>query len=147
MRVIVGSDHGGLRLKRALVAHLKGKGVDIEDVGTHDESSTDYPDHARPVAEAVRDGEADWGLLVCGTGIGMSLAANKVRGVRAAVVSDTFSAEMTRRHNNANVLCVGERVIGEGLACRIVDAFLAASFDGGRHERRVNKIMALEETA
>lgn len=145
MRVVVGCDHGGLRLKTDLVAHLKEHGVIVEDVGTHDSASTDYPDYARPVAERVRDGGADWGLLVCGTGIGMSIAANKVAGVRAAVVSDVFSAEATRRHNNANVLCLGERTIGAGLARRIVDAFMAAPFDGGRHQRRIDKIHALEE--
>jgi ribose 5-phosphate isomerase B len=144
MRVAVGCDHGGLTLKKDLIAYLVEQGVEVEDLGTHDAASTDYPDHARPVAEAVRDGGADWGLLVCGTGIGMSMAANKVRGVRAAVVSDVFSAEATRHHNDANVLCLGERVTGSGLARRIVAAFMAASFDGGRHARRIAKIMALE---
>lgn len=144
MRVAVGCDHGGLHLKRELIAYLEEQGVEVDDMGTHDPASTDYPDYARPVAEQVRDGAADWGLLVCGTGIGMSMAANKVRGIRAAVVSDVFSAEATRQHNNANVLCLGERVVGVGLARRIVAAFMAASFDGGRHSRRIAKIMALE---
>ena len=144
MRVVVGCDHGGLNLKRTLVQHLHDQGVHVEDVGTHDSQSTDYPDHAVKVAQQVVDGAADWGLLVCGTGIGMSMAANKIRGIRAAVVSDVFSAEATRRHNDANVLCLGERVTGPGLACRIVDAFRTASFDGGRHARRVNKIRTLE---
>jgi ribose 5-phosphate isomerase B len=144
MRVVAGSDHGGLRLKTELIGKLREAGVEVEDVGTHDTTSTDYPDYAAQVAERVRAGGADWGLLVCGTGIGMSIAANKVTGIRAAVVSDVFSAEATRRHNNAQVLCLGERVIGPGLAWKIVEAFMAAPFEGGRHQRRVDKITALE---
>ncbi|MFT4977622.1 MAG: ribose 5-phosphate isomerase B [Myxococcota bacterium] len=144
MRVVAGSDHGGLRLKTELIGKLCEAGVEVEDVGTHDTTSTDYPDYAAQVAERVRAGGADWGLLVCGTGIGMSIAANKVTGIRAAVVSDVFSAEATRRHNNAQVLCLGERVIGPGLAWKIVEAFMAAPFEGGRHQRRVDKITALE---
>lgn len=144
MRVAVGCDHGGFQLKMALIAHLEGNGAQVSDLGTHDRQSTDYPDYAVRVANEVLEGRADWGLLVCGTGIGMSMAANKMSGIRAAVVSDVFSAQATRQHNDANVLCLGERIIGPGLACSIVDAFAAASFEGGRHERRVNKIRTLE---
>ena len=143
MRIVVGSDHAGLRLKKQLVEHLKSRGLQPEDLGTHTSDSCDYPDFAAAVAQAVAAGEADWGLLCCGTGIGMSMAANKVPGVRAAVVSDAFSAAATRHHNNANVLCLGERVVGTGLAITIVEAWLSADFEGGRHQRRVSKIDAL----
>ncbi|MDG1480586.1 MAG: ribose 5-phosphate isomerase B [Myxococcota bacterium] len=145
MRIVVGSDHAGLKLKTELVSYLKTlDGVELSDLGTHTADSCDYPDYARPVALAVANGEADWGLLVCGTGVGMSMAANKVAGVRAAVISDTFSAAATRQHNDANVLCIGERVVGGGLALAIVKAWIATEFEGGRHQRRVNKISALE---
>ena len=146
MRIVVGSDHAGLKLKTELVSYLKTlDGVELSDLGTHTSDSCDYPDYARLVAQAVANGEADWGLLVCGTGVGMSMAANKVSGVRAAVISDTFSAAATRQHNNANVLCIGERVVGGGLALAILKAWIATDFEGGRHQRRVNKISALEQ--
>ena len=144
MRVIVGSDHAGFNLKNDLIGYLKECGLEPEDLGTQTATSCDYPDFAEAVARAVAAGESEWGLLVCGTGVGMSMAANKVPGVRAAVVSDTFSAASTRHHNNANVLCLGERVVGAGLARSILDAWMGASFEGGRHERRVNKINALD---
>ena len=145
MRVVVGSDHAGLALKRALIGHLKERGCGVEDVGTYTADSCDYPDYAARACAKVVGGEADWGLLVCGTGIGMSMAANKVQGIRAAAVSEPFSASATRHHNNANVLCLGERVVGVGLAMTILDAWLSAAFAGGRHNRRVDKIMALEQ--
>ncbi len=138
-KILMGSDHAGLALKRALGDHLVAQGYEVEDLGTHDTASTDYPDHAHRVAEAVARG-AGLGILVCGTGIGMSIAANRHRGVRAALCADTFSARMTRLHNDANVLCLGARTVGPGLAEDIVDAFLGASFEGGRHARRVEKI-------
>ena len=144
MRIATGSDHAGLKLKLELVSHLTGLGHEVEDLGTHTESSCDYPDFAAAVGARVAAGDADFGLLVCGTGVGMSIAANKVAGVRAAVVSDTFSAHATRQHNDANVLCLGERVVGGGLARDILDAWLGARFEGGRHQRRVDKITALE---
>lgn len=144
MRIAVGCDHAGLALKRELVAWLAEGGHDLEDVGTHDTASCDYPDFAEQVARRVAEGEAEWGLLICGTGVGMSMVANKVPGVRAAVVSDTYSARLTRRHNDANVLCLGARVVGPGLACDIVDAWMSARFEGGRHQRRVDKINALD---
>ena len=146
MRVAAGSDHAGFHLKARLVEYLRQRdGIEVVDLGTHGPESVDYPDYAVAVARAVAGGEADWGLLVCGTGIGVCMAANKVAGVRAATVTDTFTAAATRQHNDANVLCLGERVIGEGVAQSIVDAWLGASFEGGRHQRRVNKITALDE--
>jgi len=137
--LIVGSDHAGLELKRELLGVAAELGYEVVDIGTHTSDSTDYPDYAHQVASAVARGEG-LGLLVCGTGLGMSMAANRHPGVRAAVCGDVFSASMTRQHNDANVLCIGARVVGGGLAAEILKAFLSASFEGGRHERRVNKI-------
>ena len=137
--LIIGSDHAGLELKRELAGIATELGYELRDVGTHTSDSCDYPDYAHQVASAVAAGEG-LGLLVCGTGLGMSMAANRHPGVRAAVCSDVFSASMTRQHNDANVLCIGARVVGTGLAAEILKAFLSASFEGGRHERRVNKI-------
>ncbi|MEE2751329.1 MAG: ribose 5-phosphate isomerase B [Myxococcota bacterium] len=145
MRLIIGSDHAGLELKNKLLEHLGGMSYEVKDVGTHTSESTDYPDYAAQVASAVSAGEADLGVLVCGTGQGMAITANKVAGVRAAVCADTFTAHSTREHNDANVLCLGDRVVGSGLACEIVDAFLSAEFEGGRHARRIGKITALEQ--
>lgn len=144
MRIAVGSDHAGLALKRQIVERLRARGLHVEDVGTHDASSCDYPDYAYAVAKKVSAGDAEFGVLVCGTGQGMAMAANRVPRVRAAVCSDTFSAHATRNHNDANVLCLGERVVGAGLAFDIVDSFLGAAFEGGRHANRVAKITALE---
>ena len=140
MRIVVGSDHAGLDLKRELVAWLGEQGHEVQDLGVHQHESVDYPDFARPVAQAVAAGEADRGLLCCGTGQGMAMTANKVPGVRAAVCADTFTAHATREHNDANVLCLGQRVVGGGLARDILAAFLDAEFEGGRHARRVGKI-------
>ena len=140
MKIITGSDHGGLSLKRVLIERMRGQGHDVVDVGTDSSASCDYPDYAVLVARAVAAGEAEFGLLVCGTGQGMAMSANRVPGVRAAVVSDTFSAHATREHNDANVLCLGERVVGPGLAGEILDTFLGASFEGGRHAGRVAKL-------
>lgn len=140
MKIIVGSDHGGFNLKRAIVDDLKEKGVDVTDFGPETAESVDYPDYAKPLAEKVAAGEYDKGILVCGTGIGMSISANKVKGIRSALVHDTFSARATRQHNDSNVLAMGERVIGAGLALDIVDIWLNTEFEGGRHERRVCKI-------
>jgi ribose 5-phosphate isomerase B len=144
MRIAAGSDHAGLELKRALVAYLQGKGLTVDDLGTHDASSTDYPDWGERVARAVAAGEATLGLLVCGSGQGMAMAANRVPGVRAAVVADSFSSRAARAHNDANVLCLGQRVVGVGVAQDIVDAFLSTPFEGGRHAQRVAKLTALE---
>ncbi|KPK53369.1 MAG: ribose 5-phosphate isomerase [Myxococcales bacterium SG8_38_1] len=142
--LIVGSDHAGLELKRELASLATELGYEVRDVGTHTSDSTDYPDYAHRVASAVAGGQG-LGLLVCGTGIGMSMAANRHPGVRAAVCGDVFSASMTRQHNDANVLCIGSRVVGGGLAGEILKAFLGAAFEGGRHERRVNKIELSDE--
>ncbi len=137
----IGCDHGGYALKRAILRHLDARGIDYKDYGTDSEESCDYPDYARAVAEAVAQGEADFGILICGTGIGMSIAANKVPGVRAALCGDCFSAEATRAHNDANVLALGARVLGEGLALKIVDTFLDTPFSNDeRHIRRIRKI-------
>lgn len=144
MRVAVGSDHGGYELRLAVKEHLEQKGYEVVDFGPFDKSSCDYPDYALKVAEAITGGDCELGVLVCGTGLGISIAANKVKGIIAAPVSDTFSAEMTRKHNNANILALGQRVVGEGLALKIVDAFFDASFEGGRHAVRVDKIKAIE---
>jgi ribose 5-phosphate isomerase B len=144
MRIATGSDHAGLGLKAGLVEFLEGEGHTVTDLGTHDSASCDYPDFAARVADAVAGGQADFGLLLCGTGVGMAMAANKVAGIRAAVVSDPFSARATRCHNDANILCMGERVVGQGLAREILAAWLDAEYEGGRHQRRIDKITALE---
>lgn len=144
-RIVLGSDHAGLRLKAALVQHLLARGHAPEDLGTHEAASCDYPDFAEAVARAVSEGRADLGVLVCGTGQGMAMTANRVPGVRAAVCADTFSARSTRAHNDANVLCLGERVVGVGLALDILDAFVGGAFEGGRHAGRVGKMMALDQ--
>ena len=144
MKIAVGSDHAGYQLKLAAIRLLMDKRLDFVDVGCNSTDSCDYPDYARTVADLVAEGTCDLGLLFCGTGIGMSIAANKVRKIRAAVCSDTFSARAAREHNDANILCVGERVVGQGLAMELVDVFLEAKFLGGKHQRRVDKIMSIE---
>ncbi len=143
--IVIASDHGGFALKQELMAHLREKGVEFEDIGTYDEQSCDYPDYAAKAARGVADGTWERGILVCGTGIGVSLAANKIRGIRCALLSDCFSAEMCRAHNNANMMAIGGRVVGPELAKRIVDIFLATELLGGRHARRVEKLMELEK--
>jgi ribose 5-phosphate isomerase B len=144
MRFFAGSDHAGFALKRHLVEWLRAAGHEVEDLGTHDESSTDYPDWAHRVAERVAAervaGEGSFGLLVCGTGIGVSISANRHAGIRAALCTDSFSARMARAHNDANVLCLGSRVVGVGLAESILGAFVEGTFEGGRHAGRVAKI-------
>lgn len=142
--VIIGADQGGFLLKQELTAHLKEKGIEFEDIGIHTPESRDYPDIAEPLCRAVAEGKYEKGILVCGTGIGMSMAANKIHGIRAAVCGDCFSARFTRLHNDANVLCLGGRVVGPGLAADIVDLFLDTPFEGGRHQCRVDKVMQLE---
>ncbi len=144
-KVIFGSDHAGLALRAEAIRVAREKGFEVEDVGPFSGDSVDYPDYARTVAEAVASGRARFGVLVCGTGIGMSISANKVKGVRAASCTSEYQARMARAHNDANVLCVGERVVGAGLGGAVVAAFLAEPFQGGRHQRRGDKITALEE--
>ena len=144
MKIAVACDHGGLQLKRALVRYLTSKGHEVIDFGTDTEESCDYPDYALPAAEAVAAGRCERGILVCGTGIGVSLVANKVPGIRCAHCHDTYSAKYTRLHNDANMLAFGQRVIGEGLMEEIVDVFLSTDFEGGRHQRRLDKLAAIE---
>ncbi|MBR6807818.1 MAG: ribose 5-phosphate isomerase B [Clostridia bacterium] len=143
--IALASDHAGYPLKEALIKYLNSRGIDTIDCGTSSTESCDYPDFAVSGCCKVLDGEADLTILCCGTGIGMSMAANKLRGIRAACCSDVFSAKYTRLHNNANVLCLGARVVGEGLAAELVDAFIDTGFEGGKHQRRVDMITALEK--
>lgn len=144
MKVAIGCDHAGLTLKNAVIEHLKQRGFEINDCGTYDSASCHYPVFAQKVAEAVTSGAAEKGILVCGTGVGMSMAANKIKGIRAACVSDCFSAEATRAHNDANIVCFGQRVVGEGLALKIVDTFLDTKFEGGRHQIRIDMVNELD---
>jgi len=144
MRIAIGSDHAGFTMKQAIVGLLSELGHKYEDFGCFNCSSVDYPDIARPVAEAVSQKKFDHGILICSTGIGMSIVANKVPGIRAALCHDTFSARRAREHNDANVLCLGEWVIGQGLMREIVTTYLSADFVGGRHAKRVEKIHAME---
>jgi len=144
--IALACDHGGFELLGEIRAHLIGFGHEYRDFGTYSIESCDYPEVAERAAHAIADGECDMGIFVCGTGIGMSMAANRVPGIRAALCTDCYMAEMTRRHNDANVLCLGGRVTGPGLALRIVDAFLGEEFEGGgRHSRRVEMLGALEK--
>lgn len=139
--IAIGCDHGALDLKNQIIEHLKERGIECRDVGTYTEKSCDYPEYAHKVTELVLSGECKEGILLCGTGIGMSIAANKVKGIRAALCGDCFSAQMTKEHNNANVLCMGARVIGSELAFRITDTFLDSKFsDEERHVRRIEKL-------
>lgn len=144
MKIALGSDHAGFQLKNEIIKHLDGKGFELKDFGTYGLESCDYPDYAEVVAHEVTNKNYDFGILVCGTGIGISIAANKVKGIRAALCGDTFSAHSSREHNDANVLALGQRVVGVGLALDIVDAFLESEFLGGRHQNRVNKLNKLE---
>ena len=142
--IAIGSDHGGYALKQVIISHLADRGIEFRDFGTYSEESCDYPEYGEAVGRAVASGECELGIAVCGTGIGISIAANKVHGVRAAACSDCFTAEMCRRHNDANVLALGGRVIGPGLALKIVDIFRSTGFDGGRHARRLGKLAEIE---
>ncbi|MCH5211138.1 MAG: ribose 5-phosphate isomerase B [Oscillospiraceae bacterium] len=142
--IAIGSDHGGFELKEHIKKYLTEKGIEIKDFGTHSEQSVDYPDCARPVCEAVLKEECERGILICGTGIGISMAANKFKGIRAALCTNVFSAKMAKEHNNANIICLGGRVTGRELAFMIVDAFMDAEFQGGRHAERIKKIHEIE---
>ena len=143
-KIVMASDHAGFDLKNTLVEQLKNDGYDVEDAGTYSKDSCDYPVFAEKACRYMIDGKAELCILVCGTGIGMSMAANKVKGIRAACCSDTYSAKYTRLHNDANVLCMGARVVGEGLAYEIAKVFLETEFEGGKHLRRINMISDLE---
>ena len=144
MKIAVGCDHGGFEHKNAIAEHLKERGFEVTDYGIYEIKSVDYPDIAEKLCDSIVNGENELGILVCGTGIGMSIAANKVKGIRAAACSEHFSAKYTRLHNNSNVLCLGGRVIGVGTAIELVDLFVDTSFEGGRHQTRVDKITAIE---
>lgn len=143
-KIVLGADHGGYELKNKIKDHLISRGFEVADVGTDSAESCDYPIYAERLCEKIQGGDAELGILVCGTGIGMSIAANKHRGIRAACCSDTFSARLTRLHNNANVLCLGARVVGAGLALDLVNAFVDAEFEGERHARRLSMIEKIE---
>ncbi len=146
MRIAIGSDHAGFDLKEVLKEHLASLSHEVDDFGCPDETSVDYPDIARPLAEAVAGGRCDLGVLICSNGVGMSIAANKVRDVRAALCHDPFSARRAREHTDANVLCLGSWCIGRGLALEVLEAFLQGRFQGGRHARRLDKVRALDES-
>ena len=143
-KLVIGCDHAALDLKNAVRAHLEERGFEVSDVGTYTNESCNYPVFAHRVCTKIQSGEAEMGILICGTGIGMSLVANKHKGIRAACCSDTFSARLTRQHNDANVLCFGARVVGPGLAFDLVDNFVDAEFEGGKHAVRVDIIAAVE---
>ncbi|WP_244833696.1 ribose 5-phosphate isomerase B [Clostridium sp. BJN0001] len=145
MKIAIGCDHGGFNLKQEIIKYLESENYEVKDFGTNSTESCDYPDYALPVAESVSKGEYEFGILICGTGIGVGISANKVPGIRAALCSDTFSAHATREHNNANILTMGERVVGPGLALDIVKTFLSSEFQGGRHTRRIDKITEIEK--
>jgi len=144
MKIAIGCDHGGLEHKNAIAEHLKENGHEVTDFGIYEQVSVDYPDIAVKVTSSITNGDCELGILVCGTGIGMSIAANKVNGIRAAACSEHFSAKYTRMHNNSNVLCLGGRVIGVGTAIELADLFVNTSFEGGRHQRRIDKITEIE---
>lgn len=143
--IVLGCDHGGLNLKAYIENYLTEQKIEFKDVGTFSSESCDYPDIAEKAAKKITSGECDLGILICGTGIGMSIAANKTKGIRAAHATDTYSAKMAKEHNNAQILCLGERITGLDLGLEIAKAFLSSSFCGGRHEKRVEKIMNLEK--
>ena len=144
MKIAIGCDHAGFGIKNAVKAHVESKGYEVVDVGTYSADSCHYPVYANAVCEKILSGECALGILICGTGIGMSIAANKHKGIRAACCENTFSARMTRMHNDANVLCIGERVMGYGLACDMADLFVDTPFEGGRHQARVDDLNALD---
>lgn len=144
-KVFIGCDHAALDMKNAIAEHVKELGFDVSDEGTYTTDSVNYPEYAKKVALAVRENEGSLGILICGTGIGMSLAANKVKGIRAAAVSEVYSATLTRQHNDSNIVCIGARVIGIETAKMIVKAFLTTEFEGGRHKARVDMITEIEQ--
>jgi ribose 5-phosphate isomerase B len=140
MKIIIGSDHAGYHMKEKVIIHLRERGVEVEDAGTYNEESVDYTDYGKAVAAKVSDASFDRGILICGTGLGMSMVANRFRGVRAALANDLFSAIMSRRHNDSNILVMGGRLIGDALAMEIVDTWIETLFEGGRHQRRLEKM-------
>ena len=145
MKLAIGCDHAAVDLKQEIILHLKDRGIEVEDFGTYTKDSCDYPIYAEKVANEVVSGRADRGILICGTGVGISIAANKVKGVRCVVCSEPYSAKLSKMHNNTNILAFGARVVGIDMAKMIVDAWLDAEYEGGRHQRRVDLIHAIEE--
>ncbi len=145
MKIAIGCDHGGFDYKDAVIYYLASKGYEVVDFGTNSSESCDYPDYCVPVCESVSSNDADYGVLICGTGIGMSICANKIKGIRCAHVTDGFSAEMTRKHNNSNVIALGARITKKEDVIRFVDIFLNTEFEGGRHQARVDKINNLDK--
>lgn len=139
-KIVLGSDHGGFEYKNAIVEHLNSLGYEVTDIGTDSTASCDYPDIAKNLVKQILDKKAEKGILICGTGIGMSIVANRSKGIRASVCNDTYTARLTKMHNNSNVLCLGQRVIGIGVAIDIVDTWLNTEFEGGRHQKRIDKI-------
>lgn len=146
MKIVLASDHGGFQLKETIKEHLIKNGYNITDIGVYNTDSVDYPDYGKKAAEMVANKELDRGIIICGTGIGISIAANKVQGIRCALCTNEFMAKMSRMHNDANMLALGERVLGKGVALDIVDIWLSTEFEGGRHENRVKKLMEIEKT-
>jgi len=146
MKIVLACDHGGFQLKESIKEHLTSKKYDVTDIGVYNTESVDYPDFGKRAAELVASKEMDKGIIICGTGIGISIAANKVKGIRCALCTNEYMAKMSRLHNNANMLALGERVLGKGIAQDIVDAWLTTDFEGGRHENRVNKLMDIENS-
>ena len=146
MKIAIGCDHGGFEHKNAIAEHLRERGFEVNDFGIYENKSVDYPEIALKVANSIKNGENELGILVCGTGIGMSMAANKVNGIRAAACSDHFSAKYTRLHNNANILCLGGRVIGIGTALELADLFVDTKYEGGRHQHRLDMITEIEKS-
>ena len=145
MKIAIGNDHAAIQFKEEILTHLQSRtGIEATDLGANSKDGQDYPDHALRISTEITSGKYDMGILLCGTGAGMSIAANKVKGIRAVVCSDPYTAKLSREHNDANILCIGARVVGTELAKIIVDAFLDAKFEGGRHQLRVDKIMAIE---
>jgi len=145
MKIVLASDHGGFQLKETIKEHLIKNGYTITDIGVYNTDSADYPDYGKRAAEMVANKESDRGIIICGTGIGISIAANKVNGIRCALCTNEFMAKMSRMHNDANMLALGERVLGKGIALDIVDIWLSTEFEGGRHENRVKKLMEIEK--
>lgn len=143
--IVIGSDHGGYELKEIMIKYLQSLGKEVKDCGTFNGESVDYPDIAKEVCEEYKKGNCEFGIVICGTGIGISIAANKIDGIRCALLNNEYCAKMARRHNNANIIAFGGRVLGSDMALGILDAYMNAEFEGGRHERRVEKIMALEK--
>lgn len=140
MKIALGADHGGYELKETVKKFLSEKGYEVEDVGTYGSESVDYPDYAQKAVEAILEKRADAGILICGSGIGISIAANRFKGIRAALCSEPYSAKLSRQHNNANVLCMGGRLVGDNMAIEIVETWLNTEFEGGRHQRRIDKL-------